>query len=521
MPVGYPTNAFFYKGEWYNTDGEGVPATVVTNTLTGGSEILGPDGKRYAAERLVSPSGLSSGDSAEIQAAIDDVATYGGVVRLSAGLFDLATTITMRSHVTLRGSGAQTVLKQRGGAENAGRQNCITASGATDFVIADMTIDGNKSGQPGIVQPETDAVGNCVRLHLCSNFRVTGCVIKDAPYHGIIGTGESGELVGGVVAGNKISGNGYRSVHFHGTGYATGGGTGATKSVLVSGNVFHNNSLGVFAIFSRGGGFAVSDNIFYDEPTLAIDVEGYNETLGEITTDASEYNLIANNVMRNVGKAIRVQNAARKLLISENVIFGSLTEPAILIAGTAATSESCADITVRGGLIGNASVGVALGVKPAFDVAIEGVTIVDGVNGITVSNAATGTNRLRICGNKIRRMTQRGIQTSNGGTYKSVTIADNEFHKCLLGAGDINGLSRFAISRNRVVDCFTTNQNGFFVASSTGGRMDNNDIWHETAGGTGSGINLAATSSNINGSGNLITVGGTAIVNNAATSAVS
>ena len=41
MPVGYPTNAFFHKGEWYNTDGEGVPATVVTNPLTGVIEIAG------------------------------------------------------------------------------------------------------------------------------------------------------------------------------------------------------------------------------------------------------------------------------------------------------------------------------------------------------------------------------------------------------------------------------------------------------------------------------------------------
>ena len=45
MPVGYPTNAFFYKGEWYNTDGEGAPVTVVTDPLTGGRKILGPNGK--------------------------------------------------------------------------------------------------------------------------------------------------------------------------------------------------------------------------------------------------------------------------------------------------------------------------------------------------------------------------------------------------------------------------------------------------------------------------------------------
>ena len=41
MPVGYPTNAFFYKGEWYNTDGEGVPATAITNPLTGGNDFSG------------------------------------------------------------------------------------------------------------------------------------------------------------------------------------------------------------------------------------------------------------------------------------------------------------------------------------------------------------------------------------------------------------------------------------------------------------------------------------------------
>jgi len=45
MPVGYPTNAFFYKGEWYNTDGEGAPVTVVTNPLTGVIENITVSGE--------------------------------------------------------------------------------------------------------------------------------------------------------------------------------------------------------------------------------------------------------------------------------------------------------------------------------------------------------------------------------------------------------------------------------------------------------------------------------------------
>ena len=39
MPVGYPTNAFFYKGEWYNTDGEGASVTADVDPLTGVIEI--------------------------------------------------------------------------------------------------------------------------------------------------------------------------------------------------------------------------------------------------------------------------------------------------------------------------------------------------------------------------------------------------------------------------------------------------------------------------------------------------
>ena len=46
MPVGYPTNAFFYKGEWYNTDGEGAPVTAITDPLTGRIQ-------KYAAGQVV------------------------------------------------------------------------------------------------------------------------------------------------------------------------------------------------------------------------------------------------------------------------------------------------------------------------------------------------------------------------------------------------------------------------------------------------------------------------------------
>ena len=49
MPVGYPTNAFFYKGEWYNTDGEGVPVTGVTHPITGVIEIFAGDTKVLAS----------------------------------------------------------------------------------------------------------------------------------------------------------------------------------------------------------------------------------------------------------------------------------------------------------------------------------------------------------------------------------------------------------------------------------------------------------------------------------------
>ena len=74
MPVGYPTNAFFYKGEWYNTDGEGAPVTADVDPLTGEIEIsaggekinVGPDSMgagtttRVGAAEVLTPTGLQA-----------------------------------------------------------------------------------------------------------------------------------------------------------------------------------------------------------------------------------------------------------------------------------------------------------------------------------------------------------------------------------------------------------------------------------------------------------------------------
>ena len=103
MPVGYPTNAFFYKGEWYNTDGEGVPATVVTHPITGGSVFVGPNStlELPPGANTLSGSGVAAGEAYPEQygAVGDGVADDGAAVQAAinaAGTLRLKTGSTYK-----------------------------------------------------------------------------------------------------------------------------------------------------------------------------------------------------------------------------------------------------------------------------------------------------------------------------------------------------------------------------------------------------------------------------------------
>src|SRR3954454_12424016 len=96
-------------------------------------------------------------DNIELQAAINAVASTGGVVHARAGTYSLSAAITIPSGVTLAGEGPATVLKAATGL--SGTTNLITngshAGGNTGIVIRDLKIDGNRPNRTGSVGNET------------------------------------------------------------------------------------------------------------------------------------------------------------------------------------------------------------------------------------------------------------------------------------------------------------------------------------------------------------------------------
>ena len=90
MPVGYPTNAFFYKGEWYNTDGEGMPATAITDPLTGGVGITIGEKDLYT----------SIGDADKNAAAMQRAAN-GGRLHVLSGVGQMSDTVLIGSNTSI------------------------------------------------------------------------------------------------------------------------------------------------------------------------------------------------------------------------------------------------------------------------------------------------------------------------------------------------------------------------------------------------------------------------------------
>jgi hypothetical protein len=96
-------------------------------------------------------------DNAELETALNAVASTGGVVHVRAGTYTLNAAITIPSDVTLSGEGPATVLKAVAGLSST--TNLITnsshSSGNTGIVIRDLKLDGNRPNRTGSVGNET------------------------------------------------------------------------------------------------------------------------------------------------------------------------------------------------------------------------------------------------------------------------------------------------------------------------------------------------------------------------------
>lgn len=162
-------------------------------------------------------------DDVEIKAAIAALPSGGGEVLLLDGTYNISSSITIsKANVTLRGSGASTVLKRM---FNGTSNNGVIGCSAADCRISSLTIDGNKSaytsGNNRGVYASTSA----------TNIRIDNVTVQNS----YIGFGLSG-MNGGSIVNSKTKACSSISIFIsaasgigvEGCSLATNGGNGIT-----------------------------------------------------------------------------------------------------------------------------------------------------------------------------------------------------------------------------------------------------------------------------------------------------
>lgn len=253
------------------------------------------------------------GDQDEINAAIRALPAAGGTVQLSEGTFDirriegeLGGVLITRSHVTLAGQGAATLLRQADGQEtNVIR---ILGEGVGHITIRDLAIDANRDGNP---LGEGDASVAHSRFEYCGikafcarpggggvpvhNITVRNCIVRDARRLGIMlegvnmsvldnhignATSDAVEILRGP---GRISGN-----YFEITGpthVAVGSDYG--DSIHMAGNTVHVRAGGRldvgFRSWAKSQRHVIANNILIVDPDghcgAAMEIRGYGAVL--------------------------------------------------------------------------------------------------------------------------------------------------------------------------------------------------------------------------------------------------
>lgn len=287
-------------------DGSATDLTVVLDALSDGLENTEPvfNVMHYGAVG----NGVAD-DTAAIQSAVTAAAVAGGIAYVPEGTYKTTSTITIPSHVTLRGAGlGRSHFVASGGATAT---HMLLLSGELDVVVEDLDVDAGmtfyttvriySSASPTVYATEHRirrcrlSGGNFVTVSsaaILHDFRIDECLL-DGPLS--IDSGSAGHD-GIVIAGNR----GPRfQVWANGTPAAGGWGsnvqivdnvlTGGDSSVIpieciyysnviISGNVIEEAGLNGI---STGGNLNVliSDNVIADQSAYAIEASGHHITV--------------------------------------------------------------------------------------------------------------------------------------------------------------------------------------------------------------------------------------------------
>lgn len=222
-------------------------------------------------------------DDVEIKAAISALPSRGGEILLLDGTYNISSSIAIsKANVTLRGSGASTVLTRK---FNGTSSNGVIGCSAASCRICDLTIDGNKSAYTsgnnrGVYASMSAAnikidhitVKNAytgIALSGMTGGSISDCIVQTTSAHGIYISGASSV----VLDGNTISGNGGNGITVESTegiqirdnniSVILDSGIyvdSASKRGVISGNVIAEPN-DDYSIYLSGTGVVITDNV--------------------------------------------------------------------------------------------------------------------------------------------------------------------------------------------------------------------------------------------------------------------
>jgi hypothetical protein len=276
-------------------------------------------------------------DTTAMQAAVNAMAGVGAVF-FPAGTY--LGYIDVPDNTVLYGEGENSIIKLPTAANRAVIQSLDTSGGNDDVQIFRLCVDGNRSGQSNLIAHGINIDG------ACKNWLVTQCKITNTYGHGIQGRGggvpanvanadniriidnyfyscgnpsagvngrESiyfNQVQYGEIIGNTIDESGRQSIAMEGSALQPT----ATRKIIVSNNIIRNALAGgVDDEANNGGEFIFTNNVIYDCPGAGVRATGLTGNT-----------IVANNVIRNVGTGIDLQNVQSlnptSLVVANNII---------------------------------------------------------------------------------------------------------------------------------------------------------------------------------------------------------
>jgi hypothetical protein len=401
-------------------------------------DILALDLSRYVVQ-VNAPVGVAATDTANVQSALTAAASGGGTVLLQRGNYKINATLTVATGVTLAGQGLGTTLVMDG-AWTVPTLGVVSARNATDVVIRDFQIDGQRATKgPANVNAAVAVAG-------CSRVRISGLYVIDPMYCGI--------LVAGIPAG-------------------------LTDDVSVTGCTVYRGGTGVLGPISNGISTDATDGPCRNVRIIGNHVKETTDC-GIGIHDDSQFVTVANNTIDSVGAAGIDIAGCQFITVTGNTIrYPGQTAP-----GSAAgirivfdkSTYSSQDFIVNGNVILGNSTG-------------------NGVIGIflhSISGSAVN-NRFQIAHNIIRNMTTAagyGMYLSVQGAY--IQVDGNTISAATNSGIAVDGvlISDFQITNNVIVG---NGGNGVHLQGTIGaGKVQNNTLAANGAGTNASAAQKAA-----------------------------